>query len=60
MSKPSPSLPLCEDKEEAFEIIELASQELLTLADAFNLIAAVCEERDATLPVETPPSEELH
>ena len=34
-------------EEEAFEMIELAAEELELLAKAFDVIAGVCEELDA-------------
>ena len=35
-------------KDEAFEIIELATQDIETLTKAFNLISEVCEELGST------------
>ena len=37
-------------KEDAFEIIELASQDLETLAKAFDLISEVCTELEEATP----------
>lgn len=62
MSKPSAEQILNNEKEKAFEIIELATSDLFTLADAFHLIADACEDREVLSRV-VPPSDstdELH
>jgi hypothetical protein len=47
------------DEESAFEIIELAIDDINVLTRAFRVINTICEELSAN-PDEAPPSEELH